>query len=173
MRRARWFGRAASGVVVAAVVLTAAALASPGADERVAKEGGTFRIAVPAGRFGTIDPALISGAPQLLEPACGNLMDTRASRFPKAAALRPELAEADPDVSRDGRTYTFRVRKDARFSDGSRVTARAFARAIERNLDPAMKSVFASGHGGHRGWRGRAVGPRRRRPEGVSAKGER
>jgi hypothetical protein len=70
MRRGLWFGRTASGVVVAAVVLTAAGLASPGATERVAKEGGTFRVAVPAGRFGTIDPALISGPElQLLEPA--------------------------------------------------------------------------------------------------------
>ncbi len=60
MRRALWFGRAAGGLVVAAAVLSAAALASPGATERVAREGGTFRIGVPAGAFESIDPALIT-----------------------------------------------------------------------------------------------------------------
>jgi ABC-type transport system substrate-binding protein len=172
MRRALWFGRAASGVLVAAVVLVAAAFASPGANERVAKEGGTFRVAVPGGRFGTIDPALITGPElQLLDPACGNLMGYPSKPPPEGGSLQPELAEADPVVSRDGRTYTFRVRSDARFSDGSRVTARAFARAIERNLDPAMKSVFASDLaaalvGGEDVLAGKATTPR-----GVSARG--
>ena len=57
--------------------------------------------------------------------------------------LRPELAEAEPVVSRDGKTYTFTIRKDARFSDGKPVTARAFARALERILTPAMESAMA------------------------------
>ncbi|MGH3077206.1 MAG: ABC transporter substrate-binding protein [Gaiellaceae bacterium] len=172
MRRARWFGRAASGVVVAAVVLTAAAFASSGANERVAKEGGTFRVAVPAGRFGTIDPALISGPElQLLEPACGNLMGYPSKPLPRGGRLAPELAEADPVVSRDGRTYTFRVRTDARFSDGVPVTARAFVRAIERILDPAMKGFVAPWFaaalvGGEDVLAGKAKTPR-----GVSAKG--
>lgn len=46
-RRALRFGGAASGVVVAAVVLTAATFAPPGASERIFKERGTYRIAVP------------------------------------------------------------------------------------------------------------------------------
>lgn len=172
VRRALWFGRAAGGLVVAAAVLCAAALASPGATERVAREGGTFRVAVPAGRFGTIDPALITGPElQLLDPACGNLMGYPSKPPPEGASLRPELAEADPVVSRDGRTYTFRVRPDARFSDGSRVTASAFVRAIERDLDPAMESVFASDLaaalvGGEDVLAGKA-----RTPRGVSAMG--
>ena len=70
-------------------------------------------------------------------------MDYPAKPLPEGGRLRPELAEADPRISRGGRVYTFTVRKDARFSDGSRVTARAFARAIERILDPAMKSPWA------------------------------
>ena len=59
---------------------------------------------------------------------------------PRGLRLRPELAEAEPVVSRDGKTYTFTIRKDARFSDGKPVTARAFARALERILTPAMES---------------------------------
>ena len=62
---------------------------------------------------------------------------------PEGLHLRPELAEAEPVVSRDGKTYTFTVRKDARFSDGKPVTARAFAHALERILTPAMESPLA------------------------------
>ena len=64
-------------------------------------------------------------------------------RVPEGLHLRAELAEAEPVVSRDGKTYTFTVRKDARFSDGKPVTARAFARALERILTPAMESPSA------------------------------
>ena len=60
--------------------------------------------------------------------------------LPDGLRLRPELAEAEPVVSRDGKTYTFTIRKDARFSDGKPVTARAFAHALERILTPAMES---------------------------------
>lgn len=136
MRRALWFGRAASGLVAAAVVLSAAAFASPGATERDAREGGTFLYATSF--VDAIDPAL---DPFLLEgAACGTLMGYPNKPLPEGLHLRPELAEADPVVSRDGRTYTFTIRKDARFSTGAPVTARAFARALERIRDPALES---------------------------------
>ncbi len=69
---------------------------------------------------------------------------SRQASPPAGLRLRPELAEAEPIVSRDGKTYTFTVRKDARFSDGKPVTARAFAHALERILNPAMESARAS-----------------------------
>ncbi len=92
--------------------------------------------------------------------------------LPEGGRLRTELAEAHPVVSRDGRTYTFRVRKDARFSDGARVTARAFVRAIERILDPAMKASLASDFatalvGGEDVLAGKAT-----TPSGVSRQGQ-
>ena len=143
MRRVRWFGRAAGGLLAAAVVLTAAALS---ASEQVVKEGGTYRIALPLGGVDSMDPALYQrvGSLILLRPAQGTLMAFPDRPLPEGLRLRPELAEADPVVSKDGRTYTFRVRKNARFSTGARVTARAFARALERILDPDMRSPFAS-----------------------------
>ena len=67
-------------------------------------------------------------------------MAFRDKPLPEGLRLRPELAESEPVVSRDGRTYTFTIRKDARFSTGAAVTARAFARALERILDPRMKA---------------------------------
>ena len=50
-----------------------------------------------------------------------------------------------PQVSAGGRTYTFRLRDDFRFSPPSNrpVTAAAFERAIERSLDPRTGSYAA------------------------------
>jgi ABC-type transport system substrate-binding protein len=92
------------------------------------------------GTFTGIDPALNNTAG--LFPACGTLMAYPDRPFPEGGQLQPELAESDPVVSRDGKTYTFTVRKDARFSTGARVTARAFAHALDRILDPRMQSVL-------------------------------
>ncbi len=60
------------------------------------------------------------------------------------ARLVPEVATSMPRVSRDGRTYTFVVRRNFRFSDGSAVTPRSFVRAIERALHPKMQSPAAN-----------------------------
>ena len=66
---------------------------------------------------------------------------------PAGVRLAPDLAEAEPVVSRDGKTYTFTIREDARFSDGKPVTARAFVHALERILNPAMESLQATTFG--------------------------
>ena len=89
----------------------------------------------------------------------------------KGCTFGPELAEAEPVVSRDGKTYTFTVRKDARFSDGKRVTARAFAHALERILTPAMESPLGVRVLGHRRGQRRCSTARRRRSPGAVAKG--
>ena len=57
--------------------------------------------------------------------------------------LVPEVATALPAVSRDGKTYTFTIRKGYRFSTGAPVTARNYARAIGRVVNPAMQSPAA------------------------------
>ena len=154
-----------------AATLFAALVLIPAAGTHGIKDGGTFRVAVASGSLTTIDPALVGGGIELLAPVCGSLMDYPGTAFPEGGQLQPELAEADPTVSGGGRVYTFTVRKDARFSDGSRLTAGAFARAIERVLDPAMQGFGASELaaalvGGKEVLAGRA-----KRPSGVSAKG--
>ena len=52
----------------------------------------------------------------------------------------PEVAAAAPTISADGRTYTFRLRRGFRFSDGEPVRADAFAQAIHRTLAPGVDS---------------------------------
>jgi ABC-type oligopeptide transport system substrate-binding subunit len=136
------------------------------------REGGTFLVAVLGGRVDTIDPALVDFLPelQLLDPACGTLVAYPDRPLPAGARLTPSLAERDPVVSRNGLTYTFTIREDARFSDGAQVTARAFSRALERALSPVMRSnlafAFEDVVGAPDVLAGRAT-----RPRGVVARG--
>lgn len=131
-------------LAVAGASLLVAADASP----RGIKQGGTFRVAVVFGSINAIDPVLTNlVATVLLDGSCGTLMAYPDKPPPAGYRLAPSLAEAEPVVSRDGRTYTFTIRKDARFSTGAVVTARAFARALERGLAPAMQSPLAAPFG--------------------------
>jgi ABC-type transport system substrate-binding protein len=136
-------GRALPAVVAA--VGAALLLAATGTPRGI-KEGGTLRVAFLVGNFDTIDPALVNlpSEGQLLAPACGTLLVYPNKPPPAGYRAVPSLAEAEPVVSRDGRMYTFTIRKDARFSDGKPVTAHAFARALDRVRDPAMESLDAS-----------------------------
>ncbi len=54
---------------------------------------------------------------------------------------RPQLnlAAAAPTISADGLTWTFKIRPDARFSNGMPVTASDFKYSMTRSLDPHLK----------------------------------
>lgn len=52
--------------------------------------------------------------------------------------LVPDIAEQMPDVSADGRTFTFHLRKGVQFRNGDEVTAEDFKYSIERATDPAL-----------------------------------
>jgi ABC-type transport system substrate-binding protein len=124
---------------VLALLLTLALPGSLGA--QATKEGGTFRMAISlVANFQSIDPALYGLESRALRPACAALMSYPDKPLPAGLVLAPELAQFDPVVSRDRKTYTFTIRKDARFSDGSAVTAGDFVRALERIFDPKMKT---------------------------------
>jgi ABC-type transport system substrate-binding protein/class 3 adenylate cyclase/streptogramin lyase len=76
-----------------------------------------------------------------LEYATGaQLLNYPDAPAPKGSRLQPEVASAMPAVSRDGRTYTFHVRRGFRFSPSSKqeVTADTFRYSIERALSPAL-----------------------------------
>jgi oligopeptide transport system substrate-binding protein len=60
----------------------------------------------------------------------------------KTAAVAPGVA-SDWAVSADGRTYTFNLRPEARWSDGERVVAADFVAALRRLTDPATASSYA------------------------------
>jgi ABC-type transport system substrate-binding protein len=104
----------------------------------------TFRVAVSFGAS-PVDPALsLDPGPPVFSAICANLY-----RYPEASGNRggrlvPEVAVGAPRVSRDGRTYTFTLRRGFRFNTGAHVHAANFAASINRALDPAMKSGGAA-----------------------------
>jgi oligopeptide transport system substrate-binding protein len=123
-----------------AATLFAALVLIPAAGTHGIKEGGTFRMAVtPVARFQAIDPALYGLEGRLLRPACAALVSYPDKPLPAGLQLVPELAEDYPVISKDRRTYTFTIRSDARFSNGTPATAQAFVRALERIFTPAMQ----------------------------------
>ena len=60
----------------------------------------------------------------------------------KSAAAAPGVAR-EWTVSDDGKTYTFKLRPDARWSNGDRVVAQDFVAGLRRLVDPATASPYA------------------------------
>ena len=60
----------------------------------------------------------------------------------KTAAVAPGVA-SEWSVSADGKTYTFRLRPEARWSNGDKVVAADFVAALRRLVDPATASAYA------------------------------
>jgi peptide/nickel transport system substrate-binding protein len=94
----------------------------------------------------SLDPALTYSvaAGQLVDATCALLLRHRRASHVVSSPLQPEVASRLPRVSRDLKTYTFTLRRDFRFSDGTPVRPSAFARAINRTLVPGMKSPWAA-----------------------------
>lgn len=121
-------------LAVGAGLLGAAATARGGDAGAPIRNGGTFRIAAISG-IGNIDPALLDGAGfDLIEPTCARVMAYPDKAPPQGFRLAPDVASRVPRLSRDGKTYTFTLRRGVRFSNGAPVRASAFAWAITRTL---------------------------------------
>jgi ABC-type transport system substrate-binding protein len=140
-----------------AIGLGVASAQPPDAQSAVRSEGATVQdrgtLVLGSLFFEFIDPALVPdptsayaissvlAAWAVEDATCAMLL-----RYPVGAptkpdySLVPEVAAGYPEVSPDGRTYTFLIRPGFRFSDGAPVTAANYARAIKRVLDPRMHS---------------------------------
>jgi ABC-type transport system substrate-binding protein len=122
--------RLAVGVVVLALALTSSLPAhhAQAADGALRYLGGEVK---------TLDPAFINDASdvQLLLQLYAGL-----TRLDENGEPYPSLAESWT-VSGDGRTYTFTLRDDLRFSDGSPLGAEDVRRSWLRILDPATNST--------------------------------
>jgi ABC-type transport system substrate-binding protein len=134
----------ASGLmfVLGGALLGAAVAAPTGGSDGAAglRDGGTLRIAVTT--FDSVDPAL-AGFTWADLATCALLV-----RYPDKPPLEgdrvvPEVAAGYPRISRNGRTYTFRIRRGFRFSTGAPVTAANFAYAFDRVLSPKLQSTGA------------------------------
>ena len=129
---------------------TAAAATNAGHATASVGTGGTVRVALASFDFDYIDPALSLSVPvwALLDTTCARLMTYPDKAPPAGLRLEPEVATGPPRLSADAKTWTFTLRSDFRFSDGSPVRASAFARAINRTLAPGVTSPAARCSGG-------------------------
>jgi oligopeptide transport system substrate-binding protein len=93
----------------------------------------------------------LGGDPPTLDPA--NTSDVESATyiveifsglvsFNKDLKIVPDLAEKW-DVSNNGTTYTFTLRKDAKFHDGRPVTAQDVKYSLERAADPKTRSTVS------------------------------
>jgi oligopeptide transport system substrate-binding protein len=62
-------------------------------------------------------------------------------RLNQENVAEPAVADGEPEISEDGLTYTFKLR-DAKWSDGSPVTAQDFVFSWQRAVDPATGSPY-------------------------------
>ncbi len=88
----------------------------------------------------TLDPHRAEGVPA--SNILRDLYEGLTSEAPDGAVV-PGVA-ASWEVSADGRVYTFRLRDDARWSNGDPVTAEDFVYGFRRTVNPATLSHYSS-----------------------------
>lgn len=122
----------------------AALLAPPGATPADPGTREASVLVLAEYRLEHVDPSLAWEplARQIEHATALKLVNYPDARAPKAWRLFLEGASSYK-VSRDGRTYTFRIRKGLRLSDGSLVTAKNYAYAIERLFSKSLGSPAA------------------------------
>ena len=103
------------------------------------RPGGGSTLRLPGADPRTLDPALVEdsvSAEYVVEIFSGLVT------LDKELEVVPDLAE-HWEISSDGRTHTFFLRKDARFHDGRPVSALDFKYSLERACDPRTGSRVA------------------------------
>jgi ABC-type oligopeptide transport system substrate-binding subunit len=120
-----------------ASLLGASALAGPAGE---APKGGTLRWGTP-GDVDFVDPALAyrDRSWPVGYATCAKLFNYPGAGGAAGTRLVPEVVDRYM-VSKDGRTYTFTLRRTFRFHTGARVTAQSFADAFNRNARPELGS---------------------------------
>lgn len=99
-----------------------------------------FRFPIGPSDFGSLDPAL---AVQNTDISAIQMMFTGLVALSSDGKVTDQLA-SNHTISSDGLTYTFTLRPNLTFSDGTRLTANDVAYSINRALLPSTKSPAAS-----------------------------
>ncbi len=71
-----------------------------------------------------------------------NNVDEGLYRLGKDSKVEPGIATSST-ISKDGKTYTFNLRKNAKWSNGDPVTAKDFVYSWRRTLNPKTVSQYA------------------------------
>jgi len=140
---------AAFGVGLAAMLLVFACGGDQGAtvrsDQLAPPEQQVLRLRL-TGEPKTIDPHLsnFTSETTLTKPLFSGLFtyDENLKVTPALAAQMP--AEDNGGISKDGLTYTIKLDKDAKWSDGKQVTANDLVYSMKRALDPKLAGPYVS-----------------------------
>lgn len=88
-----------------------------------------------------LDPHVTTGVPEFhIEE---NLFEALVAKHPKTLQPIPGVAESWT-LSKDAKTYTFKLRKNAKWSNGDTVTAKDFVYSWTRLLEPKTASEYAA-----------------------------
>jgi oligopeptide transport system substrate-binding protein len=87
-----------------------------------------------------LDPHIVTGVPE--HNIISALMEGLVSEDPKDLSPRPGMAESW-SISKDQMTYTFKIRKDARWSNGDQLTSNDFVFSWRRILSPSLACEYA------------------------------
>lgn len=129
-----------------ALVLCAAFNPALAQDANEAHYGGTMKL-LGVSSEGTLDPHINYTArywPLYIYTHDG-LMAFKKVAGPESADVVPDLAEEMPTVSEDGRSYTFKLRKGIKFSNGKDLTVEDVAASFQRIfkvLSPTSGSFY-------------------------------
>ncbi len=89
----------------------------------------------------TLDPSFTTGLVE--SKILAALFEGLVALDTKTLKPIPAVAESWA-ISADGKTYTFKIRKDAIWSDGAKLTAEDFAYSFRRTLNPSLGAEYAS-----------------------------
>jgi ABC-type transport system substrate-binding protein len=131
---------AATAAAPATTQAQAPTQAAPAQTPAAAAAGTTFRFAWTADPD-SLEPAAINSLPPW--QVIMNMVEPLVFLQPDGS-LGPGLAERW-DVSPDGTSYTFTLRKGVKFHDGADLDAQAVKLALDRVLNPNMKAPFRAG----------------------------
>jgi peptide/nickel transport system substrate-binding protein len=158
--------RAAWAAVAAGLALVAGGCSDDAEPRGDAHAGGSLVIAEETAP-GSLDPALVTSpvARRAAWLAYTPPLTYRRVEGEDGTDLVPALAEELPESSKDGRTYSFRLRPDLSYSDGRPLRASDFERAVARSLRLSRQGralwgnvvgarAYAAGEGGSTDVRG-------------------
>jgi peptide/nickel transport system substrate-binding protein len=150
MTRKLWLSIAMLAVGVG--LLVAAGFASPassGNDQSATayvKKGGTLRLSKSTD-VDYVDPALAYFTDtfgQIGYATCAKLYSYPDKSGAAGAQVIPEVAAGNPTISKDGKTYTIKLKTTYRFHNGTPVRAANFVEAFNRDANPKMQSPATS-----------------------------
>jgi ABC-type oligopeptide transport system substrate-binding subunit len=131
-----------AGLLAASAVAGPSSSAAPQAsDAGKARVGGTLKHSLTVD-IDYVDPALWYYVPSwtIGYATSAMLLNYPHAPAPRGSRLVPEVAQGFPRISRNGLVYTFKLKSTYRLSNGQRVNAQSFARALNRALNRRMSS---------------------------------